>query len=329
MNMLKTLGALACLTGVLAGATVQAQSGGADKYPTHSIRLVVPFGPGGPTDIAARMVSQKLADALGQPVVVDNRPGAGGSVGSAEVARAPADGYTLLYGSSSTLAVNPSLYPKLPYDPAKAFVPVAMVARGPQVMIISTLLPANNLQEFVEYARKNPDKISYSSAGVGSIGHLSSELLLDTLGIKGVHVPYKGGALAIASVAQGETQFTVDAVGTTSSFVKAGKVKAVALLSEKASAFAPGVPTVQDAGFKPVSADFWSGIVAPAGTNPEIVKRLNAEVGKILRLPEVTKQMQTLGAETQASAPADFARFVDEEVKKWSRVVRLTSATAD
>ena len=312
MNMLKTLGALACFAGVWASGPAQAQSGGAGNYPTHSIRLVVPFGPGGPTDIAARMVSLKLSEALGQTVVVDNRPGAGGSIGSAEVARAAADGYTLLYGSSSTLAVNPSLYPKLPYDPAKAFVPVAMVAKGPQVMIISGSLPANNLQEFVEYARKNPGKISYSSAGVGSIGHLSSELLLDTLGIKGVHVPYKGGALAIAAVAQGETQFTVDAVGTTSSFVKAGKVKAVALLSDKASAFAPGVPTVQDAGFKTVTADFWSGIVAPAGTSPEIIKRLNAEVVKLLRLPEVVKQMQTLGAETQASAPAGFGGGEDE-----------------
>lgn len=329
MNMLKTLCALTCFGAVAAATPVQAQSAAADSYPTRSIRLVVPFGPGGPTDIAARMVSQKLAEALGQSVVVENKPGAGGSIGSAEVARAAPDGYTLLYGSSSTLAVNPSLYPKLPYDPLTAFVPVAMVAKGPQVMIISTSLPAGNLQEFVDYARKNPAKISFSSAGIGSIGHLSSELLLDTLGIKAVHVPYKSGALAIAAVAQGETQFTVDAVGTTASFVKSGKVKAVALLSDKASAFAPGIPTVQDAGFKTVAADFWSGIVAPAGTSPAIVKRLNAEVVKILAQPDVKAQMQTLGAETQASSPADFARFVDEEVKKWSRVVRMTGATAN
>lgn len=317
---------LCCVLGV---APVFAQAPPADKYPVRPIRLIVPFGPGGPTDIAARAVAQKLGEALGQPVVVDNRAGAGGSVGSAEVARAPADGYTLLYGSSSTLAVNPSLYRRLPYDPARAFAPVAMVARGPQLMIIPTSVPANNLQEFVDYARKNPGAISYSSAGIGSVGHLASELLLDTLGIKGVHVPYRSGALAIAAVASGETQFTVDAVGTTSSFAKAGKVRAVALLSDKRSAFAPEVPTVEESGFKSVSADFWSGIVAPAGTHPDIIKRINAEIVKILRLPDVATQMRNLGADPQGGSSLEFSRFVDDEVRKWSRVVRLTGATAD
>jgi tripartite-type tricarboxylate transporter receptor subunit TctC len=196
-------------------------------------------------------------------------------------------------------------------------------------MIISAKVPANNLKEFVDYARKNPTAISYSSAGVGSVGHLASELLLDTLGIKAVHVPYKGGAAAIAAVVSGDTQFTVDAVGTTSVFSKAGKVKTIAVLSEKRTSFAPDVPTVDEAGFKPVSADFWSGIVAPAGINPEISRRINAEVVKILRMPDVITQMRNLGADPQASTPAEFGRFVDEETKKWARVVKRTGATAE
>ncbi|MES2511260.1 MAG: tripartite tricarboxylate transporter substrate binding protein [Pseudomonadota bacterium] len=299
-------------------------------YPSKPIRLVVPFGPGGPTDIAARAVAQRLGEALGQPVVVDNRPGAGGSVGSAEVARAAADGYTLLYGSSSTLTVNPGLYgSRLPYDAAKAFTPVVLVARGAQVMIISANVPANNLKEFVEYARKNPSAISYSSPGIGSIGHLACELLIDTLGIKAVHVPYKGGAPAIGAVVSGETQFTIDAIGTTAPFSKAGKVKTVAVTSEKRSTFAPDVPTVDEAGFKPVPADFLSGIVAPAGTNPAIVTRINAEVVKILRMPEVVTQLRNLGVDAQGGTPAEFGRLVDDETKKWTRVVKLTGATAE
>jgi tripartite-type tricarboxylate transporter receptor subunit TctC len=323
MKVAATLLALACLAG--AGAHAQP----ADAYPSKAIRLVVPFGPGGPTDIAARAIAQKLSTALGQPVVVDNKAGAGGSVGAAEVARSPADGYTLLYGSSSTLAVNPSLYAKLPYDPVRAFTPVAMVARGPQVMIIHAGLPANNLKEFVDYARKNPTAINYSSAGVGSIGHLAGALLLDNLGIKGTHVPYRSGALAITAVASGEASFTVDAIGTTGTAVSSGRARTLAVLSDKRSPFAPGVPTVAEAGFKTVSADFWSGLVAPAGTPPAVVQRLNAAVVSALHLPEMVAQMKQLGAEGQASTPAEFARFIDEETRKWSGVVKSTGATAE
>ncbi len=311
-------------TGAAASAFAQAPA----PYPTRPIRLVVPFGPGGPTDIAARAVAQKLGEALGQPVVVDNKPGAGGSVGSGEVARAPADGYTLLYGSSSTLAVNPSLYgTKLPYDPARAFTPVSLVARGPQVMIVHAGVPATSLKEFIDYARRNP--VTFSSAGIGSIGHLAGELLVDTLGIKGTHVPYRGGAPAIGAVAAGETTFTIDAVGTTAAAVKSGRARTLAVLSDKRSSFAPDVPTVDESGAKVVLADFWSGVVAPAGTPEPIVRRLNTEIVKLLKLPEVATQMRTLGAEAQGTTPAEFTRFVDEETRKWSRIVKLTGATAE
>ncbi|MBL0420253.1 tripartite tricarboxylate transporter substrate binding protein [Ramlibacter sp. AW1] len=320
----KALGAVALGMAGLVAVSAHAQT--ADSYPTRTIRLVVPFGPGGPTDIAARAIAQKLSTALGQPVVVDNKAGAGGSIGSAEVARAPADGYTLLYGSSSTLAVNPSLY-KLPYDPAKSFAPVSLVARGPQVMIINDKVPAKNLKEFVDYARKYPDGTTYSSAGIGSVGHLTSALLLETLGLKGRHIPYKGGALAITAVAAGETTFTVDAVGTTDKAVQTGRARTLAVLSDKRTPFAPDVPTVAESGFKSVSADFWSGVVAPAGTPEPIIQRLNAEVVKALRMPDVAAQMKSLGVEVQGTTPAEFARFIDEETRKWTGVVKLTGAT--
>ncbi len=301
----------------------------AQSYPTKPIRLVVPFAPAGPTDIAARVIARKISEQMGQTIVIDNKPGAGGTIGSGEVARAPADGYTLLYGSSSTLAVSPALYPKLPYDAVKAFAPVSLVARGPQIMVINGQLPINNLKEFVEYAKKNPDKVSFSTAGTGSIGHLASELTTNALGIKALHVPYKGGAPAINAVVAGETQFTIDAVGTTSAFVKSGQMKAIAVLSDKRTAFAPDVPTAKEAGYNMPSADFWSGIVAPAGTPQAVIDRLNKEIVEALKNPEVGNQMKTLGSEPQGSTPAEFTQFIQEESKKWAEVVVRTGAKAE
>lgn len=302
---------------------------GTGSYPAKPIRLIVPFAPAGPTDIAARIVGQKLSEALGQSIVIENKPGAGGTVGSAEVARAPADGYTLLYGSSSTLAVSPSLYPKLSYDAATAFVPVGLVARGPQVLVVSSALPIANLAQFIEYAKQHPGAMSYSSPGNGSIGHLACELLVKTLDIKAVHVPYKGGAPALNAVAANDTQFSVDAIGTTSGLIKMGKMKAIAVLSDKRSSFAPELPTVSEAGYQPVVADFWSGIVAPAGTPKAIVDRLNKEILAALKKPDVVTQLQTLGSEPQGSAPGEFAALIRDESVRWAEVVRYSGAKAE
>ncbi|MES2910512.1 MAG: tripartite tricarboxylate transporter substrate binding protein [Pseudomonadota bacterium] len=319
--------AVVALLSLTAMGLAAAQSGGA--YPNKPIRLVVPFAPAGPTDIAARLIARKLSESLGQPVVIDNKPGAGGTVGSAEVARAAADGYTLLYGSSSTLSVSPALYAKLSYDAAKAFEPVGLVARGPQIVVIHGALPISNLKEFVDYAKKAPNGLSYSSAGNGSVGHLSAELLINSLGIKATHIPYKGGAPAINAVVSGETQFTIDAIGTTSAFIKAGRLKAVAVISDKRTGFMPELPTTKEAGFTAITADFWSGIVAPAGTPQPVIDRLNREIVKALKEAEVEAQLKNLGAEAQGSSPAEFTRLIQEESKKWAEVVVKSGAKAE
>ncbi len=291
------------------------------RYPSRPVRLVVPFPPGGPTDIAARAVAQKLSEKLGQPVVIDNKPGAGGSLGAAEAARAPADGYTLFYGSTSTLAVNPALSRKLGYHPVKDFTPVSLVALGPQILVVNSGLPISNAKEFVDYVKKNPALVNYSSAGEGSLGHLAAELLLDTLGLKATHVPYKGGAPAISAVASGETQFVVDAVGTTAAFVKSGRLKAIAVLSESRSVFAPELPTLAESGLTNVTGDFWSGIVVPAGTPPAIIDKLSLEIREALKQADLVSNLKKLGADPQGSSSAEFANRIQADGRKWSAAV--------
>lgn len=320
--------AVLALLSVTAAGFAAAQ-GAAGSYPSRPIRLIVPFAPAGPTDIAARVIARKLSESLGQPVVIENKAGAGGTVGSAEVARSAADGYTLLYGSSSTLAVNPALYTNLSYDAAKAFAPVGLVARGPQIMVINGALPIADLKQFVEYARKNPGALSYSSAGNGSVGHLAAELLINSLGIKAVHIPYKGGAPAINAVVAGETQFVIDALGTTAAFVKAGRLKAIAVISTARTPFAPDIPTTQEAGYPPISADFWSGIVAPAGTPQAIIDKLNKAIVEALKKPDVETQLKNLGSEPQGNSPGEFTRLIQEESRKWAEVVIRSGAKAD
>jgi tripartite-type tricarboxylate transporter receptor subunit TctC len=312
---------------LLAGTVGRAQAQGA--YPNRPLKLVVPFPPGGPTDIAARLLAQKLAALLGQPVLIDNRPGAGGTVGAAAVALSPADGYTLLYGSTSTLAVSPALYAKLPYDAASAFQPVALVARGPQMLVVNPSLPVKTLGEFVAYAKNNPGKLSYSSAGNGSVGHLTAEMLKSVTGIDALHVPYKGGAPAINAVVAGETQFTVDAVGPMLQFVKAGRLQAVTLLGDRRSALAAELPTATESGYPALVADFWSGVVAPAGTPKEVVARLAGDIERALADAGVVEQLKVLGTEPQRMTPAQFAQFTRDESRKWAAVARSSGAKAE
>lgn len=308
------------LSTVLAGVTGTAHAQA--KYPDKPIRLVVPFAPGGPTDVAARLVAMKLSAALGQQVVVDNKPGAGGTVGAASVAQSAADGYTLLYGSTSTLAVSPALYAKLPYDAATAFQPVALVAKGPQMLVVNPSVPVDSLKSFVEYAKKNPGKMSFSTAGNGSVGHLTAEFLKSTTGIDAVHIPYKGGSPAINAVVAGETQFTIDAVGVMSSFVKAGKLRAIALLGQSRSNLMPELPTAVEAGYPTLIADFWSGVVAPAGTPRPIVTQLANAISTGMMDPNVVEQLKVLGTEPQKLTVDEFSAFVKSESQKWQQIAR-------
>lgn len=302
---------------------------GAQSFPTKSIRLVVPFPPGGPTDVVGRMLAQRLAEALGQPVVVDNRAGAGGTVGAENVAKSPADGYTLLYGSTSTLAISPSIYKSLSYDPARAFAPVSLVSLGQQVLVAHPDVPAQTLAELVAYARKNPGKLSYSSAGNGTPGHLGAELLKKLTGITAVHIPYRGGAPSLNAVIAGEVSFTVEATTTTVQFVRSGKLKALAVLSKRRSEQLPDIPTVQEAGFTAVDADFWSGLVAPAGSPPDVIARLNAEIRKITASPAFKSQLALGGAQAQDTSPDQFGSFIATEMAKWADITRFANVKAD
>ncbi|UUX94987.1 Bug family tripartite tricarboxylate transporter substrate binding protein [Aquabacterium sp. J223] len=319
------LAALGSLSTGLCGLA-RAQAG---AYPNKPVRLVVPFAPGGPTDVAGRLLAQKLGALLGQQVIVDNRPGAGGTVGAAAVAQAPADGYTLLFGSTSTLAVSPALYPRLPYDAATAFQPVALVARGPQMLVVHPSVPAADLKEFVAFARRQAQPMSFASAGNGSVGHLTAELLKSVTGIPALHVPYKGGSPAVNAVVAGETQFTIDAVGTMLPFVKAGRLKAVSLLGESRSPLVPALPTAVESGFPKLVADFWSGVVAPAGTPREVLARLETDIAKVVADPEVVEQLRLLGTAPQRLSVDEFTRFVREEARKWAEIAQASGAKAE
>jgi tripartite-type tricarboxylate transporter receptor subunit TctC len=262
-------------------------------------------------------------------VLVDNRPGAGGTVGAAVAAQAAADGYTLLYGSTSTLAVSPALYPKLPYDAATAFQAVALVARGPQMIVVNPALPVTDFKGFVAHVRRHPGKLSFSSAGNGSVGHLTGELLKTATGVDVLHVPYKGGAPAVNAVVAGETDFTIDAVGTMLPFVKAGKLKALSLFGESRSALLPKLPTAKESGYARLVADFWSGVVAPAGTPKEVVARLAGAIARAVADPGVVEQLKVLGTEPQRLSVDEFTRFIQDESRKWGDIARSSGAKAE
>ena len=317
------------LTGIAALAASSALSAAADTWPDRPIKLVVPFPPGGPTDMVGRLLAQRLSESLGQPVVVENRAGAGGTIGAEFVAKSPADGYTLLYGSTSTLAISPSVYKSLNYDPATAFAPIALVSRGSQVLVVNSQLPVRTLEQLVDYAKQHPDSMSYSSAGNGTPGHLAAELLMQRTGMRAVHVPYKGGAPALNAVLAGEVRFTVDVVPTSLQFIKVGRLRALALLSDQRSPLLPDVPTVKEAGFDQINADFWSGLVAPAGTPAPVIDRLNTEIRKITGSADFAQRLLTTGAAPQSTTPEEFANFAQSEMRKWQAMANAADVKLD
>jgi tripartite-type tricarboxylate transporter receptor subunit TctC len=312
-----------CILLSVAAASVLAQG-----YPDKPLKLVVPFPPGGPTDIVGRLVAQKLAEGIGQPVVVENRPGAGGTVGSTAVARAPADGYTLLYGST-TLAIAPSLYRDLAYDPRTAFAPISLVSRGPIIAAVNAQLPAKTLKDFIALAKSSPGRINYGSAGSGTPPHLAAELFKTVAGVDLVHVPYKGGGPAVSDLAGGQVQVCFEGLPTLLPHIKSGKVRALAITGAKRDPALPEVPTFAEAGLPGYDANFWNGLVAPAGTPAEVIARLNSVLVQALATPEVHAALVRLGLEAAGTTPQQFGDFIAAEIDKWARVVKASGAKID
>jgi len=301
----------------------------AQPYPSKPIRFVVPYPPGGPLDTVARLLGQKVSESVKQPVVVDNKPGAGGNIGADAVAKSAPDGYTILMGAVATHAINPTLYANIPYDPIKDFQPVTQLASTPNVLIVNNSVPASNVREFIAYAKANPGKLNFGSGSTGSAGHLAGELFKTMAGVDMLHVPYKGAAPAMQDLVAGQVQLMFDNFASANTQVKAGKVKALAVTTAKRSALAPELPTIAESGLPGFDINTWFGIFVPAGTPREVVDRLHAEFTRALALPDIREKIANLGAEPVGSRPEEFVAYVKSEGEKYARVIKASGAKAD
>jgi len=313
----------------LAFAALAAVPAGAQGYPSRPIRVIVGFAPGGAADITARVVGQKLADAFGQPVIVDNRAGASGIIGSDIVAKAAPDGYTLLEATMTTHGIGPAIYRKLPYDVVKDFAPVAALVRIPLVMFVHSSVAANNLKEFVAAAKAAPDRYRYASAGPGSPPHLTAELFKLKTGVGLLHVPYKGTGAAVPDVVAGQVHVMIDGPPPFLPHVKAGKLKALAAAGDKRNPQLPDVPTFAEGGIAGMEAGLWYGFVAPRGTPPAVIAKLNEETNKALRAPDVRERFAAMAIEVIGGTPEEFGRFIQSELKRWGEVARAANITVD
>ena len=321
---------LACASGIFYSQNVLAQpTGGAAAYPSKPIRLVVPFTPGGSTDILARAIGQELTRAWGQSVIVDNVPGAGGAIGAEKVARAAPDGYTLLMGHIGTLAVNLSLYPKLPYNPVKDFAPVAWVARVPNVLVLHLSVPAKNVRELVALAKAKPGQLNYGSGGNGSAANLATEYFKLQTGAPLVHIPYRGTAPAVTDLMGGQIQLLFTGAPAVLGQIKNGQLRALAVSSPTRLDALPDLPTVAESGYKGFEADQWYGVVAPAGTPPEIVAKLNAQINKSLGSPELKARLSGEGAIAEPTTPEAFGTHIVREIARWRPVIQSGRVKAD
>jgi tripartite-type tricarboxylate transporter receptor subunit TctC len=290
-------------------------------WPEKAVKIIVPWAPGGSTDILARTVADKLSRSIGQPVIVDNKPGASGNIGSDAVAKSTPDGYTLLFGSMSTHAINPGMMPSMPFRGVEDFTPIALVAFVTNTMVINPSLPVSNMKEFIAYAKANPGKIAYASAGPGSTNHLSAALLEKMAGIQMLHVPYKGGAPAVVDTLSGQTQLLFTAGTQSLPHVKTGKLKLVAVTEKKRSSLLKDVPTVAETvpGYEMA---VWYGAFGPAGMPREVTQRLNAEINRIMMLPDVKEKMEAIGVEAVNETPEQFAAVLRADAEKWTRLVK-------
>lgn len=315
---------LACIT-LCAGFAGMSMAQG---YPNKPVKLVVPYPPGGPTDIVARLIAQKLGDQMGQPFVIENKPGAGGNPGAEAVARSAPDGYTLVVATTAH-AINPSLFSKLNYQLLKDFAPVSQLTSGPLVIVANPALPAKNIAELIALAKSKNGGLNFASSGNGQSTHLSAELFSAMAGIKMSHIPYKGSAPALTDVMAGQADLMFDTMLSSMPHVKAGKLKALAVTSAQRSPVAPDVPTVAESGLPGYEAIAWNGLLAPAATPREVVARLNAELKKVLEQPEVKQRFEAQGFTASWNPSEAFGGFLKAEVDKWAKVVKASGATVD
>jgi len=312
---------------MLAAATLPALSQSA--WPNQPVRFIVPFPPGGGTDSVARLISEKVTTGTGWTLVIDNRPGAGGNIGLDAVAKSKPDGYTIGLGQTANLAINPSLYPHMPYDARKDFVPVALVAGQPLVLVVRAESALHSVADLVAAAKAKPGALSMASAGNGTVGHLGGELFAQRAGVKILHVPYKGAAGAATDLIGGQVDFYFATPQTVVGLLKAGKLRALAVTSMKRVPVLPDVPTVDESGFKGFEATDWKGIVAPAGTPADIVKKINAAVDKALGQPDTLSRLISDGSVPLAATPEQFAQFVKAEAKRWGDAVRSSGVKVE
>ena len=316
------LAAALAVPGVVPGAFAQ-------SFPSKPVKLVVPFPPGGSLDNVGRLLAQKLSEEWGQQVVVENKPGAGGNIGADAVAKSPPDGYTVVMGALSTHAVNPNLYRTMPYDAAKDVAPISNVAITPNVLIVSSKSSIRTLADLIAWAKANPGKTNFGSGSNGSAGHLAGELFKIESGTDVMHIPYKGGAPALQALLAGDTQFMFDNLANAMAQVKGGTVRPIAVTTAQRSKLAPDLPTMAEAGMPGFDISTWFGLLAPAGTPPEVIAKWNAAVVKALNSPDVREKMLAQGAEPAPTTPAEFAAFIAKEREKYARIVKASGAKVD
>ncbi len=321
--LIRTLVGLALATAFSAGPAA------AQQYPSKPIRFIVQFAPGGGTDLLGRTLAQKLNETWGQPVVVDNRAGGGGNIGTDMVAKSPPDGYTLLMGYVGNLAINPYLFKSLPYDSVNDFAPITLAATAPNVFVAHPGVAAKTVKEVVALARAKPGALNYASAGNGTVGHMVAELFKTVTDVNIVHIPYKGNGPAIADMLGGSVQLMFSAPGSVIHHIKSGRLRGLAVASAKRVSGLEDLPTFAEAGYAAVEATAWYGVLAPANTPRTIVTRLNAELARIVQLPEVRDRLATAGYDAVSSTPEEFARLIKADLAKWQKVVKASGARVD
>ena len=301
----------------------------AQSYPARPVRFIVPFPPGGSTDTYARIIARQLNESLGQPVVIDNRPGAGGALGAELAARAPADGYTIWIGQDGNLALGPALRPQNSYDPVRDFAPITLLVKTPQVLVVNDTSPLASVQDLIAAARRNPGTLTYGSAGVGTTGHILGVFFNQAAGIGVTHVPYKGAVMAMVDLRGGRISYLATSMPSAAPFLREGKIRALATTGLRRARLMPDVPTVAESGFPNFETIIWHGMLAPAHTPRDIVARLNREFAASLALPHIQKLLLAEGGELSPGTPAEFAAFIRSEVTKWAQVIRRAGITAE